>query len=87
VTLAGAFAADNQATLQVNANPSLSTVNTTGFVAPTAIPATPLQPGMNTITVRLTNLHGVTGFLFRGAVTSRCPREAVEATSDLLDDR
>jgi hypothetical protein len=58
----------------------VSTPNTTGFAAPTNLPAATLNPGMNTVTVRLTNLDGPTGFLFRGAVTSRCSREVEQST-------
>jgi hypothetical protein len=87
VVLTGSFAADNHASLQVNANAAVNTATTTGFLAPTAIPATTLAPGMNTITVRLHNLHGVTGFLFKGSVTSRCPNEPEKVTPDGLDDQ
>lgn len=87
VVLTGEFAADNHATLQVNST-TVSTVATTGFVNPTTITPTPLVPGVvNIITVRLHNLHGATGFVLRGSVTRRCPREAVPMDSDPVEDK
>lgn len=81
VYLAGRFAADNGASLRINANPPISTDSTWGFTTSVVLPAVILPRGVNTIRVRVNNISGRTAFLMKTAVTFTCPSyaEVIEA--------